>query len=100
MSRSAWCSNRLKAGASAGAGIPASSFELERVQHWLSRVPWRRAKLVLHSNAGWQSANALHGQALQWRRSEWRKDSRLELIFSEAQDIAALQAGFGGCRIA
>ena len=79
---------------------PSQQFELERVEHWLSSVPWRRAKLVLHSHAGWQSANALHGQALQWRRSEWRKDSRLELIFSEAQDIAALQAGFGGCRIA
>ncbi len=79
---------------------PSQQFELLRVQQWLSDLPWRRAKLVLHSNAGWLSANALNGQALHWQNSEWRKDSRLELIFSEAQDIATLQAGFAQCRLA
>jgi len=64
----------------------------------LSTLPWRRAKLVLHSNAGWLSANALEGQVLHWQNSEWRKDSRLELIFTHAQDQAALQAGMAACR--
>jgi G3E family GTPase len=78
---------------------PSQSFELMRVQQWLSGLPWRRAKLVLQTNAGWLSANALDGQALHWQNSEWRKDSRLELIFAEAQDIAALQEAFQRCRL-
>jgi G3E family GTPase len=78
---------------------PSQQFELMRVQQWLSSLSWRRAKLVLHSNAGWLSANALNGQALHWQNSEWRTDSRLELIFNEAQDIAALQVEFAECRL-
>lgn len=78
---------------------PSQQFELLRMQQWLSSLPWRRAKLVLHTNAGWLSANALDGQALHWQNSEWRKDSRLELIFSQAQDGAALQAAFQRCRL-
>lgn len=78
---------------------PSQQFELLRMQQWLSSLPWRRAKLVLHTNAGWLSANALDGQALHWQNSEWRKDSRLELIFSQAQDGAVLQAAFQRCRL-
>jgi G3E family GTPase len=78
---------------------PSQQFELLRVQHWLGSLPWRRAKLVLQTNAGWLSANALNGQALHWQNSEWRTDSRLELIFSEVQDAAALQASFAECRL-
>ena len=76
---------------------PSQQFELLRVQQWLSSLPWRRAKLVLHTNAGWLSANSLNGDALHWQNSEWRMDSRLELIFSEAQDVPTLQAGFSAC---
>ena len=36
--------------------------------------------------------------ALAWQLSEWRWDSRIELIFSEAQDIAQLQRGLADCR--
>lgn len=79
---------------------PSRQFELMRVQQWLSSLPWRRAKLVLHTNAGWLSANALNGDALHWQNSEWRKDSRLELIFSEAQEVSELQAGFAACALA
>lgn len=83
---------------------PSQQFEQVRVQQWLSSMAWRRAKLVLHTRAGWLSANALHdqplgGQPLLWRTSEWRKDSRLELIFTEAQDGAALQQAFAECRM-
>ena len=79
---------------------PSQQFELMRVQFWLASLPWRRAKLVLHTNAGWLSGNALDGAAIHWQASEWRKDSRLELIFAEAQDEAALKAGMAACRLA
>ncbi len=75
----------------------SQQFELLRVQQWLASMAWRRAKLVLHSNAGWLSANMLDGQAPHWRASEWRNDSRLELIFTEAQDAAVLRRGFAAC---
>jgi G3E family GTPase len=78
---------------------PSQQFELMQVQQWLHSLAWRRAKLVLQTNAGWLSANALNGQPLHWQNSEWRKDSRLELIFTEAQDVAHLQAGFAQCRL-
>lgn len=78
---------------------PSQRFELMQVQHWLTSLAWRRAKLVLQTNAGWLSANALGGQPLHWQTSEWRKDSRLELIFSEAQDVPTLQAGLQQCRL-
>lgn len=78
---------------------PSQQFELLRVQQWLASMPWRRAKLVLQTNAGWLSANALDGEAPHWRSSEWRNDSRLELIFAVAQDAQELQAGFAACRL-
>jgi G3E family GTPase len=78
---------------------PSQQFELMRVQLWLNSLGWRRAKLVLNSNAGWLAANALNGQPLHWQSSPWRSDSRLELIFAEAQDGAALQAAFNACRL-
>ncbi|WP_079203990.1 GTP-binding protein [Pseudomonas sp. CC6-YY-74] len=78
---------------------PSQRFELMQVQHWLSSLAWRRAKLVLQTNAGWLSANALEGQSLHWQTSEWRKDSRLELIFGEAQEIEALRQGMVACRL-
>ncbi|BAN51358.1 GTP-binding protein [Metapseudomonas resinovorans] len=77
---------------------PSQVFELMRLQNWLSGLPWRRAKLVLQTNAGWLSANALDGAPLHWQASEWRKDSRLELIFAGPQDEAALKAGMAACR--
>lgn len=76
---------------------PSQRFELMRVQQWLNSLAWRRAKLVIHSNAGWLSGNALDGSAIHWQNSEWRRDSRLELIFTEPQDEAVLQAGLAGC---
>lgn len=77
---------------------PSQRFDLLRVQQWLATLSWRRAKLVLQTNAGWLSVNALEGQALHWQNSEWRKDSRLELIFDSPQDAAALRAAMAACR--
>lgn len=78
---------------------PSQRFELMRVQLWLASLPWRRAKLVLQTNAGWLSGNALDGQPIHWQASEWRKDSRLELIFTGPQDEATLKAGLEACRL-
>ena len=78
---------------------PSQTFALALVGEWLESLAWRRAKLVIHSGDGWVSANALDNVGLEWKASEWRHDSRIELIFSEAQDIVALQDGMTACRI-
>lgn len=76
---------------------PSQRFSLERIETWLQGMDWRRAKLVIHSEEGWVSGNALEGAGLNWQSSEWRKDSRLELIFAERQDEAQLQAELTAC---
>ncbi len=78
---------------------PSQQFELMRVQMWLAGMAWQRAKCVLHTNAGWLSGNALDGQMIQWQNTEWRKDSRLELIFTQAQDEQQLTAELAACRV-
>ena len=78
---------------------PSQQFELMRVQLWLTSMAWQRAKCVLQTNAGWLSANALDGQMIHWQNSEWRKDSRLELIFTAAQDQQQLTAELAACRV-
>lgn len=78
---------------------PTQQFDLLRVQLWLTQMPWQRAKCVLQTNAGWLSANAVDGQSLHWQNTEWRKDSRLELIFSQAQDPQQLTAELSACRV-
>lgn len=79
---------------------PEQVFDLEKVSDWLRPLGWRRAKAVLHGFNGWCSLNALQSQALPaWSSSEWRKDSRLELIFDQAQSIEPLSASFAACRI-
>ncbi len=77
---------------------PSQQFDRQRLQRWLESLDWRRAKLVIHSLDGWMSANAVDNAVLAWLPSEWRRDSRIELIFSEAQDIAQLQRGLADCR--
>lgn len=76
---------------------PSQQFELLGVQQWLQALPWLRAKLIVQSNAGWLSVNALSTQTLHWQQSEWRKDSRIELIFSAAQDADALSLSLQAC---
>lgn len=79
---------------------PQQIFDLPQVAQWLRNLGWRRAKAVLHGAEGWRSLNAVQGQVLQhWGPSEWRKDSRLELIFDQAQEVEALSASFAACRI-
>ncbi|WP_093544731.1 MULTISPECIES: CobW family GTP-binding protein [Pseudomonas] len=77
---------------------PSQQFDAQRLHHWLASLEWRRAKLVIHSAEGWLSANAVDNSPLAWQTSEWRRDSRIELIFSDPQDVAALQTALAACR--
>ncbi|WP_460143957.1 CobW family GTP-binding protein [Pseudomonas sp. S2_A02] len=77
---------------------PSQIFDAVLIGKWLERLEWRRAKLVIHSVEGWVSANALDNSLLDWQISEWRRDSRIELIFSEPQAVPELQEGLAGCR--
>ena len=78
---------------------PSQRFDLQRVAQWLGGLNWRRAKLVLHGPDGWRSANALAGEPLRFEPSEWRKDSRLELIFDAPQDEEHLKSEMAACRL-
>ena len=81
-------------------GRPEAERRGRELAAWLAGLDWRRAKLVVHGEDGhWHSANALDGAALHWRPSEWRRDSRLELIFAREQDAAALVAALDACRL-
>lgn len=77
---------------------PSQSFDIARLHRWLSGLEWRRAKLVIHSGDTWVSANAVDNSPLAWQPSEWRRDSRIELIFSQPQDVAGLQSALAACR--
>jgi G3E family GTPase len=77
---------------------PSQRFDVARMGQWLESLPWRRAKLVIHSVDGWVSANALDNSQLDWKPSEWRQDSRIELIFSEPLEVDSLQSALTSCR--
>ncbi|WP_018927363.1 CobW family GTP-binding protein [Pseudomonas umsongensis] len=77
---------------------PSQTFDAVLVGKWLESLEWLRAKLVIHSVEGWVSANALNNSLLDWQPSEWRRDSRIELIFSEVQDVESLQRDLADCR--
>lgn len=78
---------------------PSQRFEPQRLQAFLSAWPWRRAKGVIHSADGWQSFNGLNGELARWQPSEWRKDSRIELIFEQAQPESLLRKALADCLI-
>ncbi|MGJ7513214.1 CobW family GTP-binding protein [Pseudomonas baetica] len=77
---------------------PSQTFDVALVSQWLASLAWRRAKLVIHSVEGWVSTNAVDNSVQEWQPSEWRQDSRIELIFSEPQEVGVLQRGLAGCR--
>ena len=77
---------------------PSQTFDLALIGQWLESLSWRRAKLVIHSVNGWVSANALDNSELEWKPSEWRQDSRIELIFSEPQEVDSLLSVLAHCR--
>lgn len=78
---------------------PDRVFDAEKIGKWLLGQAWRRAKLVIHSRTGWLSGNALDSGEMVWKPSEWRRDSRLELIFAEPQDEGQLSVQFAACLV-
>ena len=72
-------------------------FDLGLLQLWLESLNWRRAKLVIHGSAGWFSSNSVDNSIAEWKPSEWRRDSRLELIFDHPQDLDLLRSGLENC---
>ncbi|MGE8151969.1 CobW family GTP-binding protein [Pseudomonas vancouverensis] len=77
---------------------PSQAFDVARITQWLAGQSWKRAKLVIHSADGWVSTNAVDNSVLAWQTSEWRQDSRIELIFNEPQSVDSLQSGLAQCR--
>jgi G3E family GTPase len=77
---------------------PGQVFDQGRIGDWLAALEWKRAKLVIHGRDGWVSANALENAELEWQVSEWRRDSRIELIFSDIEEPGVLQQGLAACR--
>ncbi|MEX5624129.1 cobalamin biosynthesis protein CobW, partial [Pseudomonas syringae] len=43
--------------------------------------------------------NGLNGDMPVWQTSDWRRDSRIELIFDQPQSQPTLQAGLSECRV-
>lgn len=79
---------------------PGQFFDEMALRGVLEQWSWCRAKGVIHSAAGWQSFNGLERGALEWRPSEWRRDSRIELIFDQPQPVQVLQAAIASCYVA
>lgn len=78
---------------------PGQQFYPQRLQAFLRAWPWRRAKGVIHSVEGWQSFNGLNGEIPPWQASDWRRDTRIELIFDQPQSQPELDAGLSECRV-
>ncbi|WP_085676533.1 MULTISPECIES: GTP-binding protein [unclassified Pseudomonas] len=78
---------------------PTQRFDPQRLQAFLEAWPWKRAKGVIHSKDGWQSFNGLAGDLSQWLPSDWRKDSRIELIFGRPQSQSLLMDAIARCLI-
>ena len=72
-------------------------FDLSLLQQWLESLNWRRAKLVVQGSDGWFSSNSVDNSLAQWKSSEWRKDTGLELIFDQPQDLELLRSGLDNC---
>ncbi|MBH3460867.1 CobW family GTP-binding protein [Pseudomonas putida] len=78
---------------------PSQRFDEAALRGVLAQWAWRRAKGVIHSTQGWQSFNGLGRGVPEWRSSEWRRDSRIELIFDQPQPLQPLQAAIEHCRV-
>jgi len=70
---------------------PTQRFCRERLENWLGRFPWLRAKGIVHTDVGWLSFNALPGAPVAWLQSAWRRDSRIELICTGQPDAERLE---------
>lgn len=73
-------------------------FSLVGLEHWLSATPWLRAKGILRTDQGWKACNLLPQDRIHWQDSEWRQDSRLELICAELPAREHLEEGLRATR--
>ncbi|MCK2183085.1 CobW family GTP-binding protein [Halomonas getboli] len=74
-------------------------FDAAAISAWLNALPaGLRVKGVLHTDTGWYAVNRANGES-GLRPSEWRRDSRLELIAEAGKmpDAEALEAGLARC---
>lgn len=78
---------------------PAQQFSLACVTKVLASLATTRAKAVIHSSEGWMSFNGVRNDRTAWQCSEWRKDSRIELIFPQAHSSEALANLFSQCLV-
>lgn len=78
---------------------PSQQFDPQGLRDVIQAWPWRRAKGVIHSPGGWQSFNGLDGNLPDWQASEWRRDTRIELIFDQPQAAQTLQQAVDNCRV-
>ncbi len=79
---------------------PDEVFDRAGLEAWLEGLPAAlRVKGVLHTEAGWVTVNRAGGEA-PLRPSEWRRDSRLELIAvaGAMPPTEDLEAGLAACR--
>jgi hypothetical protein len=74
-------------------------FKREMLVEWIAELPaLLRAKAVLHiADHEWQSYNFAMAAEGEWRNSEWRRDSRIELIFETPMDATVLEADLLKC---
>lgn len=78
---------------------PERLLDRHRIEALLQHWPWKRAKMIIRSPMGWHSANLLPQQPIEWQPSEWRKDSRVELIFDSPQPVAELEKAWETCEL-
>ncbi|TFH86807.1 GTP-binding protein [Billgrantia azerbaijanica] len=80
---------------------PDDVFDLDALSHRLDGLPGGvRAKGVFHTADGWKLYNR-SGGAIELRPSQWRQDSRLELIAPAGAlpEAAAMEAALAGCLV-
>lgn len=78
---------------------PSRQFDPQLLQAVLQALPWKRAKGVIHSPTGWLSFNGLDGSLPPVAPSDWRRDSRIELIFDQPQVRQTLHDAVQRCVI-
>ena len=76
---------------------PSQRFNLSALRDWLQGLGYLRAKGIVQTAEGAAACNLTPGQVIDWQPSPWRRDSRLELIFSQPQDAPALSQSLRQC---
>ncbi|WP_106477018.1 CobW family GTP-binding protein [Phytohalomonas tamaricis] len=74
-------------------------FDADRLTYWLESVPEGiRVKGVFHTTAGWYAYNRVT-RSCEWKSTSWRKDSRLELIYTEPANLDVLEHSLRECLV-